>query len=184
MITALIASALPYRWMIIGGLVGALVLSIGVQTKRVTWAKAETQQLKDAWTLDRAQRTQIALDAATKYRQAETAYRANLDEANHALSAEKGQNTATRLALDRANRALADSDNRLRDALTSYAAGSGLTPSAATASASQRAIDLGRLLSEAIRLDDEAVQLETELAEAAESASADVRALLKAWPKP
>ena len=172
-----------YLWPVVGAAFVAVTLAAGVQTKRVTWAKAETQQVKDVAMLDRAQRTQVALDATEKVRVLENEYRAKLEEANHALSAENDKNTATRLALDRANRALADSDNRLRDALTSYASGSGLTPSVAAASASQRAAALGTILAEAIRLDDEAMQLEAELAEAAESASADVRALMLAWPR-
>ena len=184
MFATLIASVLPYRWLAIGGLVGALVLSIGVQTKRVTWAKAETQQVKDAWTLDRAQRTQVALDAATKYRAAETTYRENLKGAEDALAVEKEHNARTRSDLESANRARADSDERLRDALSTYAASRDRTPDNPGATDSERAVQLGKLLAEAIAIDDEAVQLETELAEAAESTSADVRALLKAWPKP
>ena len=183
MISWLISRLTAYLWPIVAAVGVSLVLAVGVQTKRVTWAKAETKQVQAAWTLDNAQRTQVALDAATNYRKAEAAYAANVKDAQNALSSEQVANARTRSALESANRALAASDNRLRDALASYASGSARTPDNPGPSDSERAIALGKLLSEAIAIDSEAVQLETELATAAESASADVRALLKAWPK-
>lgn len=160
-----------------------LLLALGVQTKRVTWAKAETQQVRDAWTLDTAQRTAVALDAATKYLAHSQALQDKVkveQDAYAELQKTSAQKLAKALATSSAN--LAD-NQRVRDELAAYAAGSGAAGGDTVAAASQRAAALGLLLAEALALDDEALQVGAEATGAAESGGNAVRTLLASWPR-
>ena len=166
---------LPTQWLlpVVGIAAVALVLALGVQTKRVAWAKAETQQLKDAWTLDRAQRTQVALDAATQYRNAEAAYQAEVKGAQDAYATLQSRHARAIVA---SRDALAES-GRLRGELAAYAAGSGGAPGDTCAPDRDRAAALAGLLAEALRADAES-------AASAENNGDALRTVLMAWPKP
>lgn len=161
-----------WLWPVIGLAALGLSLALGVQTKRLSWAKAETQQVRDAWTLDTAQRTTVALDAATKYRAREAELSAKVQEAQHDYTVLQADH-ARAIVASRA--ALAES-GRLRGEIAAYAAGSGGTPGDACASDRDRAIALGQLLAEALRADAQS-------ANDAEVNGDAVRALLSAWPK-
>lgn len=172
-----------WLWPVIGLAALGLSLALGVQTKRLSWAKAETQQVRDAWTLDTAQRTAVALDAATKYLAHSQALQDQVKAEQHAYI-ELEKHGAERLAKALATSSAALADNaRMRGDLAAYAAGGGAAGGDTAAAASQRAAALGLLLAEAFRLDDEALLVAAESAGAAESGGNAVRALLAAWPK-
>lgn len=57
-----------YLWPAVGIAFAVLMLALGWQTKRVTWAKAETVQVQSAWALDRAHAQAEALRITTEYR--------------------------------------------------------------------------------------------------------------------
>ena len=171
MISWIITRLGVYLWPAIGAAFVALTLAVGVQTKRVTWAKADTQQVKDAWTLDKAQRTQVALDAATTYRKAEAAYQANVKEAQNEYATLQAQHAKSIVA---SRVALAES-GKLRGEIAAYAAGSGY-PSGDTCTPDRdRALALASLLAEALRVSAEGA------ADAETNADA-LRAVLAAWP--
>ena len=149
-----------------------LLLALGVQTKRVTWAKAETQQLRDAWTLDTAQRTAVALDAATKYRAHEAELTAKVQDAQADYSKLQADH-ARAIVASRA--ALAES-GKLRSEIAAYASGSRDPADNTCASERDRAVALAGLLAEALRVSGEG-------AADAEAQSDAVRTLLSAWPK-
>lgn len=75
MIGMILSRLTAYLWPIVGIAAAALLLGIGVQTKRVAWAKAETMEVKNAWQLDRAQ-AQAAMLAQTEAYRAEEQRRA------------------------------------------------------------------------------------------------------------
>lgn len=159
-------------WWIVGGIVASMALAIGVQTKRMDWAKAETQEVRDAWTLEKANQTRTALDAATKYRAHEAELTAKVRSAQDEYTALQTQH-ARAIVASRA--ALAES-GRLRGEIAAYAAGSrGPTDDTCTPER-DRAIALGQLLAEALRADAES-------ANDAETNADAVRALLASWPK-
>ena len=69
----------------------ALLLALSVQTHRVKTAKAETVEVRTAWTLQRAQATEAALAQATAYRieeqRRQTAHQEIIDEADRKILA-------------------------------------------------------------------------------------------------
>lgn len=160
----------------------ALALWGGVQTHRVTLAEAKTVKVQNAWDLDKAQRTQVALAAQTAFRAKEQGWQAQLTKAQgdyDALRTQDAQKLAAYAASSRA--ALAD-NGKLRGQLAAFAAGGGAAGQDTVAAASGRAAALGLLLADALRLDDEALLAGSESAGAAESTGNAVRTLLKAWP--
>ena len=69
----------------------ALLLALSVQTHRVKTAKAETVEVRTAWTLQRAQATEAALAQASAYRieeqRRQTAHQEIIDEADRKILA-------------------------------------------------------------------------------------------------
>ena len=57
-----------YLWPAVGIAFAVLMLGLGLQTKRIAWAKAETVQVQNAWALDRAHAQAEALRITTEYR--------------------------------------------------------------------------------------------------------------------
>jgi hypothetical protein len=54
---------IPYTWTAVGAVFLALALALGVQTKRISYAKAETQEVKTAWAADRERAAETARKA-------------------------------------------------------------------------------------------------------------------------
>jgi hypothetical protein len=86
MFALLLTRLTTYRWIAIGAVMALLVLSWGVQTKRLAWANAETIEVTRAWAADRAQATAAALAQASAYRAEEArriaAHQEIVDEAD------------------------------------------------------------------------------------------------------
>lgn len=160
-----------YLWA--GATVAALglVLALGVQTHRLAISKAETVEVQNLRTLEKAQATQVALDAETKALAKEAADATKLKEVQDAYTALQTTHTDA-LAAQRV--ALAD-NGRLRTALAAYASGSGQVGPDSIAASNQRAAALGALLATALQAD-------AEHASAAEANGDGIRALLAAWP--
>lgn len=153
----------------LGVVVLVLVALLGVQTVRLAGAQAETFKVRSQWDAQRAEQESTARVAGENYRRREQELQDQLVEANHALQVEKDRGAAA-AAGQRA------ADERVRHVIATYAGGGGQPPAPACAPERERAETLGDLLAEDLQLQDE-------LAEAAEGASADVRALLAAWPR-
>lgn len=159
-------------WLIAGAAFVSVVLWGGVQTKRLGWAKAETQEVRNAWTLEKAQLTATALDAATKYRAHEAELTAKVKGAQDEYNALQGKH-ARAIVAERA--ALAES-GKLRGEIAAYASGGGTAPGDTCTPERDRAIALGQLLAEALRVSAEG-------AAEAEANGDAVRALLSSWPR-
>ena len=148
-----------YLWPVVGAAFVALTLAVGVQTKRVTWAKAETQQVKNAWTLAQADATAAALAQTAQFRATEQAWQDKQKEIND--DAEK------RLAQVRADATLADaSAGRLSvrvTALVAQARTAAANPPAVGASAP--ASDPIGMLAELQRRADEAAGIYARIAD-------------------
>lgn len=172
----------PSLWYVVAAAFASALAWGGVMHWQRDTARHETQEVRDAWTLARAQATQAALDAEVKARAKEQADADKLKGVQDAYDALQ-IDTSKKLAVAAAHSSAALADNgRLRDALATYAAGSGAGAQDTAAAASQRAAALGLFLAEALRLDDETLLAGSECAGAAESAGDAVRAFLKAWP--
>ena len=162
---ALITILLDWRtWLAIT--IVALIAAVGIQTKRLGWAR-------DALTLEKAER---ANETASRERIAR-----QMAEQNARLQAEHAarQQETTRVfndalkAQELRNAALSADADSLRDAVNCYAAGDCLTPGADTASrgtCSDRAATLGRLFGRAD-------SLAARMAKAADRHADEVRAL-------
>jgi Tfp pilus assembly protein PilE len=124
----------------------------------------------------------VAMATDKEYRAKEEEWTKALKEKQDEYNAQQADN-ANRLAKVQAdadrNRA---SNEQLRSALASYAAGSGSPTPDTLAAASSRAVALGGLLEECYSLADEAVYATAKNASAAESNGDGVRTLLASWP--
>lgn len=169
--TWLLSKLSPFLLYVELSVLASLTLWGGVQTHRLAISKAETVEVRNAWTLDKAQRTQVALDAETKARAKEQANAVKLKEVQDAYATLQISH-ASALAAQRV--ALGD-NGRLRTALAAYASGGGQAGQDTAAAASERAARLGSLLASALQAD-------AEHASAAEANADGIRALLAAWP--
>jgi len=90
MLTWIVSKIGGFLWPAIATVGVALTLALSVQTYRIKTAKAETVQVRNAWTLQRAQATEAALAQTTAYRieeqRRQTAHQGIIDEANRTLS--------------------------------------------------------------------------------------------------
>jgi len=142
----------------------------------------ETQECKDKATLDMANHTKTALEAATKYRAAEAAWKFQLRSAQDEYNEREKQGAKKLAAFAATASAALLANGKLRDDIAAFARGGGPAVDTAAA-ASDRAARLGLLLSEALRLEDETLLVAAESAGGAESAGNAVRTLLNSWPK-
>ena len=149
----------------------ALILALGVQTKRVEWAKAETVEIQNAWAVDRANAQSAALKATNEYRAKEAEYQSRITGAQDEYNRLQAEHAKTIVA-HRA--ALADA-GKLRNEIAEFAR-SGPASGDTVAAASERAATLGLLLAEALRVSAEG-------AIDAESNGDALRAVLDAWPR-
>lgn len=147
----------------------ALLIALGVQTHRLKIAKAETEQVKVAWSAQREQATAAAFKASTDYRAIEAQMQAQSEKAYRDYQAAQTRNDST-LAAARAD------TGRLRGELAAYASGRGSTAVDTQPAASGRAEALGGLLVDVLR------DLAT-CARDAETSADGVRALKAAWPR-
>jgi Lon protease-like protein len=151
-------------------IVVALLLSaIGVQTFRLHTAETHLAEVKAAWATARAQAAEEASKAAESYRQIEQQLAATKEKAQDDYNAAQRKNAAA-LAAERAG------NERLRNQLAAYAAGSGSATEDTVAACSSRAATLGSLLDKALRADADS-------AGDAEANGDSVRAILAAWPR-
>lgn len=162
----------PYLLYALGAALVALGVWSGVQTHRLAIAKAETAEVRNAWTVDKANATAAALTQTAQYRVQEQGWQAQITKAQDDYTALQSTH-ASALAAQRV--ALAD-NGRLRSSIAAYATGGGASAPDSAASASARAASLGSLLAAALQAD-------AEHASAAESNGDGVRTLLSAWPK-
>ncbi len=169
MIARLLSWFMPYLWPALAAAGVSLMLWGSVQTYRVRIAKAETVEVQNLRTLEKAQATATALKAQTEYRALEAQMQALKEQAQHEYNAAQTRN-ATALAAARAGA------DRLRNQLAAYASGAGEASGDSLAASNQRAATLGRLLAEAL-------QAGAERAADAEDSADAVRALLAAWPR-
>lgn len=159
-------------WWIVGAAFASVLLWGGVQTTRLGWAQAEIQEVKDAWTLDKANRTNAALVATSQFRAKELQLQAKVEESQHAYNELQAKH-AQAIVAERA--ALAES-GKLRGEIAAYASGGSTAPGDPCTSERDRAIALGQLLAEALRVSAEG-------ANDAETNADAVRTLLKGWPQ-
>jgi hypothetical protein len=189
LLAKLIGWLAPYLLWVVGGAGiaaagygGVMHLERDAARKATVEAKAETKKVNDDWTLDKARRTQVALDAEIQQRNKEQGWQAQIkgaqDELDH-LKADNAKKLAAFAA--RASHDLAD-NTRLRADLAAFAAGGGSGSQDTAASASQRAAALALLLADALRLEDATLLAGAKSTSAAEGNGDAVRALLKAWP--
>jgi Tfp pilus assembly protein FimV len=155
----------PTLWLGVA-LAGALVFG-GVQTVRLSGAKADTEKVRAQFAEHKATAEKTAREASDRYRQLERNYHERREEIQHERAKEQ---QAQQVAMDR----LRADRNRLRNDIADYARGRGAAEDS-VAACHRRAATLGELLEESLRVQEE-------LAGAAESHSADVRALLK-WAR-
>ena len=168
MLTWLLSKLSAYLWPIVAAVGLSLLLALGVQTKRLDWAKSETQEVRNAWAAASARATSEALALSEKYRATTQQLQAKVDDA------ERSYATLQAVHARELVRARADVVS-LRDKLAVYARSS--DPASDTqAAASERAAVLGGLLAEALRADAESA------ADAEANADA-VRTVLDAWPR-
>lgn len=169
----------PWRLYAELAVVAVLLGWVGVDTTRIATtkaaeatAKAETATVRGQWSDQVAAGAKAGLAASEQNRQITAELQHTKEEADHARQSERDAAAA-------AAAGFAAERGRMRNQLTAYAAGpasgSGLAVDT-VAAASKRAQTLGLLL-------DQSLQLQEELAADAESANADARALLSAWPK-
>lgn len=182
-----ILGLIPTTWLLpaAGIAATALIGWGGVQTVRVHHAEDATAEVQKSWDAERARASAAALLATTAYRALEDASTAKVRKAEDdymALQARHLQAEAQQSAALAAQRVLLADNGRLRGALAAYASGGGASAPATAASESDRAVRLGNLLGRALSLDAEILEADGRHADAAESASDSVRALLMAWP--
>ena len=104
-----------YLWPAVGIAFAVLMLGLGLQTKRIAWAKAETVQVQNAWALDRAHAQAEALRITTEYRAEE--------QRRIAAHQEIVDATERQLQTARADAAIADAaSGRLRDRVAALVA--------------------------------------------------------------
>ena len=165
----MISWLLGKAWPIAGIAFVALGLALGVQTKRLAWAKAEIIEVTKAWALDRAKATEAALKATNENRALEQELQTRADKA-------ASEYNALQLSHARAIVTARADVASLRKSVAAYAAGSGAGAPDTLSASNQRAAALGELLAAAWQAD-------ADHAADAESNADAVRTLLEAWPR-
>ena len=159
MISWLISRLTAYLWPIVAAVGVSLVLAVGVQTKRVTWAKADVQECKNASAVEHAGLVQAALQQSETNRAIEAAREAKQKEITDAADKQ--------LAQARADAAIADAAaGRLSArvvALVAQARAAAANPAAFSASAP--AADPVGMLAELQRRADEAAGIFARIAD-------------------
>lgn len=174
---SIITTAVTRPW----GLYGALALSAAMgaglvwQTLQLAsanvaraQAEKETEAAKRGRVEDAVKHERVSRETMQAYRELESALTATIRKAEHAQAVEKAESERVAAGL-RAER------DRLRDDIAAFAAG-GRSPTEDTlAACRERAAALGALL-------EDGLQVQIDLAAAASTHAADVRALRASWP--
>ena len=156
------------------GLYAALALSVGlfgcvfVLADKLNHAEVALLKQQAQVAAERAQAEHNALVLTQGYRDLEAAMNEAIRKADHDLQSERTSSQRTAAGL----RGELD---QLRVAAADYAAGGGTGADDTATACRERAAALGRLLVDGVQLQDE-------LAGAAEDHAAGVRALLRGWP--
>jgi len=116
-----------WLWPAIGAAALAMLLAIGIQTKRVSWAKAETAEVKTAWAADRARAAEVARKAEADARTEEQRRVAAHKEITDALEAQLTQVRADAVIAAAASGRL---QQRVAALVAAARQGAGNTPSA------------------------------------------------------
>lgn len=152
-----------------GGLVVALAIS-GLQTLRLHHEQLAFAKARAEWNTNVAAAEKLSRETAEKYRAREAELETQRTEAVNAQAAEKSQSAKYRFAA-------ADALGRLRDAIASAPGASCGSTEDSRAAADESNLAARRLLAEGVRVQEE-------LAGGAEDCAADLRAVLRAWPRP
>lgn len=157
----------PTSWVLPAAAVGAalLTLVLGVQTWRLHSAQTDLARESAAWAKQQKDMAQTAQAASEEYREKERLLQAANERVRDAREQDEKRNASV-AALVRAG------DDRLRDAIAAYAAGSGAAAGDSLASCQSRTAALGQLLEDGLRV-------QAALATGAEARLADARRMLE-----
>lgn len=160
-----------WKWIAGLALVLALIAAIAVQTSRLSGERAAHAQTRERFAAAQLAAERAAAAHLKQQQEAADLARASLDEARRAID-EK----------DRATAAARADVRGLRQQLAAYAAARNL-PGAACAADDGRTVAVASLAAEGFELLDEGADLLRACARAHDERSAEVAALLKAWPR-
>jgi len=138
-----------YLWPAIGIAFAGLLIAVGVQTKRVEWAKNEANEVKAAWVLDRERANEVA-------RKAELAARAR-EQAVAAAQKESADEYQRQITQARADAVIADAaSGRLQQRVAQLLAAARAAPgNPPIVDAGAPAESVARVLAELQRRSDE-----------------------------